>query len=377
MGYLLVDIGWLFPIHQTLIFMMSTPTHRAKDITKDDARCFIPEILVDFVSRSVRLYNKTDLEPSSYFFNGVCLLVDISGFTKLSGEFCAQGKSGIDDLQQATNGYMGKLVDVIYEFGGDIIKFAGDAIICVFSSELRTIISAKNSPDGSMRGHSRNVKRPSLAEFNPSSVTVTPVEVVLRAMHCARVLREVQTEKLSVHVAMSCGEMCFGILGGYENHWECLISGPCLQLLSDCLDDAPSKQAVISSTCFDILRPHLPVPTHHETPEVTVHMIETYSRPTDGGDYQFLLEALPSGNHRIISVSYSSNSCICDSPAMQETLVASSLDDTQLTIETHRNHPTGEAKTLNTLLQPFVPVPVAIAESPAKAKAAGGLSYLA
>ncbi|RYG65307.1 hypothetical protein EON64_12215, partial [archaeon] len=70
--------------------------------------------------------------PSSLFFHGFCLLADISGFTRLSGTFCAQGKLGLDGLQQATNGYMGRLVEVIYQHGGDIIKFAGDAIICVF-----------------------------------------------------------------------------------------------------------------------------------------------------------------------------------------------------------------------------------------------------
>jgi class 3 adenylate cyclase len=108
----------------------------------DTANCFVPEMLVDFVDKSLQ-QGKEGIEPTSFFINGVCLLVDISGFTKLSGDFCGMGKSGIDELQLATNGYMGKLVEIIYTFGGEIIKFAGDAIICVFSANFITAVEPK------------------------------------------------------------------------------------------------------------------------------------------------------------------------------------------------------------------------------------------
>ena len=63
----------------------------------------------------------------------------------MSEKFCTGGKGGIDELQLATNGYMGKLVDVIYSYGGDIIKFAGDALICIFSNEdIQSINKSRN-----------------------------------------------------------------------------------------------------------------------------------------------------------------------------------------------------------------------------------------
>ena len=192
-------------------------------------RCFVPELLVCLLKQKIEKYQEHEIEnlkPVSIFIRGVCLLVDISGFTKLSAEFCSLGKEGIDGLQLATNGYMGKLVEIIYSFGGDIMKFAGDAIICVFYNDMG-------------QGLDNEIISPGL---------------VLRAIRCAEVLREVQTEKLSVHVAISCGEICFGILGGFENRWECLISGSCLEQLSDCLDDASSKQAVLTSECFEIIK---------------------------------------------------------------------------------------------------------------------------
>ena len=253
------------------------------DSIRESAKCFVPEMLVNFIDRNVEK-GKESLEPASFYLNGVCLLVDISGFTKLSGDFCGLGKGGIDELQLATNGYMGKLVEIIYTFGGEIIKFAGDAIICVFCSEFITTVSTKEKGSKLLRRSLSNLSHillgqhnPALQMSNPTSPYMSPLvssrgnrpppiitsptrltsyitpDVILRAMNCAEQLRILKTEKLSVHVAMSCGEMCFGILGGMENRWECLISGPCIHQLSECLDDAPSMTAVISSDCAEIL----------------------------------------------------------------------------------------------------------------------------
>ncbi|RYH20604.1 hypothetical protein EON65_22970 [archaeon] len=189
------------------------------------------------------------LEPQSFFFPGVCLLVDISGFTRLSGEFCALGKEGIDSLQQATNGYMGKLVEVIYQHGGDIIKFAGDAIICIFverdvRERLRMGIDCRSGVLSS-----EGVNRFSASD-NQCSVSVS---VCKQAMVCAMSLREMCNSHLTVHVALSCGEMCFGIVGGHSDKFECLISGPCLMELSQCLDDTKSKEVASSASFADVV----------------------------------------------------------------------------------------------------------------------------
>jgi class 3 adenylate cyclase len=345
----------------------------------DTANCFVPEMLVEFIDKRLQ-QGQEGIEPASFFINGVCLLVDISGFTKLSGDFCEMGKSGIDELQLATNGYMGKLVEIIYTFGGEIIKFAGDAIICVFSASFITAVEEpkkkggrarrsvydikglnlagidENAEDGSPIKSPHQLKSPPSFALSHKPLPNVPAEVVLRAMHCAAVLREVQTEKLSVHVAMSCGEMCFGILGGVENRWECLISGPCIHQLSDCLDDAPSKTAVISPECAAILRNStlrnsvaqmdLELGEHPDT----VHKSFMNTR---NGRYEFELTVLPSGNQRIVTVT-----CI-ESANKLETSGSKSL--------TARSSPQ-----LSGMIRQFVPLPIADGLDNA-----AGLSYLA
>lgn len=259
------------------------------------AQCFVPEILVDFIQKNFQ-QGKEGLEPASYFLNGVCLLVDISGFTKLSGEFCDCGKSGIDDLQLATNGYMGKLVEVIYTFGGDIIKFAGDALVCLFSPDLITALTF-----GTIRGSFCGFESSAKIEENLPASSGMMLEVVLRAMHCARKLSEIKTEKLSVHVAISCGELCFGILGGVENRWECLISGMCVHELSACLDEAASKEAVISAACAAVITDN--VAAMRESTKSSGR----FALDTVGGQYELEVETLPSGNQKIIDIRCENN----------------------------------------------------------------------
>mmetsp|Transcript_4424 Transcript_4424/g.7220 ORF Transcript_4424/g.7220 Transcript_4424/m.7220 type:complete len:475 (+) Transcript_4424:188-1612(+) len=293
-------------------------------------RCFVPEILVEYISSTLPQL-KEGLEPTSFFVDGVCVLVDISGFTRLSGTYCALGKEGIDRLQLATNGYLGKLVEIIYSFGGDIIKFAGDAIICVFMPHLITTVEKeKRSQEGDTKTQKRNSRAKatrrsfrvdllsSNSKNNPSShvdvggtstaagkdgsalpsmfIDAAPSidfadlqstsadffvgagmsidtrthsgpavvdlrdkcsmdpTVMLRAMQCAYQLKDCEMEKLTVHVGISCGEICFGMLGGHHDRWECLISGPCIRQLAGCLEDASSREAVVSPQCYHLLQ---------------------------------------------------------------------------------------------------------------------------
>ncbi|ESO86825.1 hypothetical protein LOTGIDRAFT_128523, partial [Lottia gigantea] len=56
----------------------------------------------------------------------------ISGFTALCEKYSSNQQSGIDELARILNNYLGELVQEIIGSGGDVIKFAGDAILSVW-----------------------------------------------------------------------------------------------------------------------------------------------------------------------------------------------------------------------------------------------------
>ena len=62
----------------------------------------------------------------------VVLFADISGFTNIS-EACAKlGIRGNEELAFCINRYMEGMVKNLAKFGGDIIKFVGDAMIVMW-----------------------------------------------------------------------------------------------------------------------------------------------------------------------------------------------------------------------------------------------------
>jgi hypothetical protein len=69
----------------------------------------------------------------------VVLLVDISGFTRLSDKFQGLGQEGIDSLTSTINRMFSTIIEHVEAWNGDVIKFAGN----VFVKELGQASSQK------------------------------------------------------------------------------------------------------------------------------------------------------------------------------------------------------------------------------------------
>src|SRR5262245_45320855 len=71
-------------------------------------------------------------EPAGDAFEAVALFADISGFTALTERLASRGPSGAEELTGLLNGYFGSLIDFITGAGGDVVKFAGDALLALW-----------------------------------------------------------------------------------------------------------------------------------------------------------------------------------------------------------------------------------------------------
>uniref|UniRef100_A0A452IIZ4 Guanylate cyclase domain-containing protein n=1 Tax=Gopherus agassizii TaxID=38772 RepID=A0A452IIZ4_9SAUR len=79
-------------------------------------------------------------------FDGVLLFADISGFTALTEKFSMDTSldRGADQLTQTLNHYVGDIVEEVLAYGGDILNFAGDALLALWKvqrSQLSDIIT--------------------------------------------------------------------------------------------------------------------------------------------------------------------------------------------------------------------------------------------
>ena len=79
-------------------------------------------------NRSPRFLN--NLHPSVQRFHGALLFVDISGFTVLSQRL------NVDDLRMHINAYFKLILDIVLKYGGDVVKFAGDALFIVWQTPV-------------------------------------------------------------------------------------------------------------------------------------------------------------------------------------------------------------------------------------------------
>ena len=66
------------------------------------------------------------------FLRGALAFADISGFTALSEKLSTMGREGAEQVTEIVNRYFQRMLGIIFEYGGDVFKFGGDALLVYF-----------------------------------------------------------------------------------------------------------------------------------------------------------------------------------------------------------------------------------------------------
>lgn len=73
--------------------------------------------------------------PAGGMYRGVFLFGDVSGFTPLSEQLKKEGQAGAEKITQIINSLFTELVKVLFDHGGILLKFGGDAMLGLFAAE--------------------------------------------------------------------------------------------------------------------------------------------------------------------------------------------------------------------------------------------------
>ncbi|MEJ2209753.1 MAG: adenylate/guanylate cyclase domain-containing protein [Anaerolineae bacterium] len=73
-------------------------------------------------------------QPAGSLCQGTFLFVDVSGFTPLSERLSALGKAGAERITDIINDLFGDLVSCLFQHGGTLVKFGGDALLGLFAA---------------------------------------------------------------------------------------------------------------------------------------------------------------------------------------------------------------------------------------------------
>lgn len=162
--------------------------------------------------------------------------IDISGFTKLSESLLDKfGENGAEKLNQYVSKYFERLINVVLKWGGDIIKFAGDAMLVVWKARP-TQAEEKLEQD-----ITRTRKRNSTISKGKNLQTLLlgsgpfdePLHIhVIHAIACNLELiaelnnfKPVETEEvyLKLHSSVGSGKLIEFFVGGYKDMWSILL----------------------------------------------------------------------------------------------------------------------------------------------------------
>ena len=98
-------------------------------------QAYIPDIVLNNLNDLIDKQGRICIPNEHTYDNGTLLFLDVSGFTSLTEQYSNDPHLGIDQLTRALNSYFDKLVYEILTHGGDIYKFAGDAILALWTNE--------------------------------------------------------------------------------------------------------------------------------------------------------------------------------------------------------------------------------------------------
>jgi class 3 adenylate cyclase/tetratricopeptide (TPR) repeat protein len=163
-------------------------------------------------------------EAESERFVAAVLFADISGFTALTERLAGTGPSGVEELTELLNDCFGLLVELVGEHGGEVVKFAGDALLAIWPT------------DGDTAGVTAWAARCALA--------------MQQSLQHSELAARMQ---LSVRIAVGFGQVAVAHLGGVRGRWEVMVGGPAVVQVCAAGQLAGPDEVVLCPGALDLL----------------------------------------------------------------------------------------------------------------------------
>ena len=159
-------------------------------------------------------------------FEGAILMADISGFTMMAEALARRGAVGAEDLTRYLNIYFGRLIDLIVDHGGDILKFAGDALLAAWPA------GDDDLPDAVRRAAQCGLAVQAQLHDFPATDGV----------------------RLSLRVGVGAGTIAMLHVGGVEGRRELVITGDALAGMNVAAATAKPGELGLAADAFALVR---------------------------------------------------------------------------------------------------------------------------
>ena len=157
---------------------------------------------------------------------GAVLFADISGFTALTESLARRGPRGAEELTQCLNVYFGQLIDLMTDHGGDVLKFAGDALLAfwpVGSDDLQ--LATGRAAQCALAAQERLHNFPAAADV-----------------------------RLSLRIGIGAGSLSLLHVGGVNGRWEIVVTGAALTQMGPAKEQGPPGDVTLSPEAWALIQ---------------------------------------------------------------------------------------------------------------------------
>eukprot|EP01103_Thecamoeba_quadrilineata_P000948 TRINITY_DN1083_c0_g1_i1.p1 TRINITY_DN1083_c0_g1~~TRINITY_DN1083_c0_g1_i1.p1 ORF type:complete len:947 (-),score=211.43 TRINITY_DN1083_c0_g1_i1:42-2882(-) len=188
---------------------------------------FVPNTLLRKCSQNPTLLKCHDYDR----FPATILFIDVSGFTALNERLAnLEDGEGPEQVTKHLNEYFGRLMQKVADHKGDIIKFAGDALICLFGVKGETPEQIKRSAYRAVACGLAIQNTPNLREYN-----------------------SIEGISLTTHLGIGSGDTYCMNVGGVQNYWEFLVAGEPFVQLKTAVEESDSGELVVSDDTWQLV----------------------------------------------------------------------------------------------------------------------------
>ena len=169
---------------------------------RSEARHIQPRTLASFLPAYIVRHHQSapqpPVEPTVTTHGAAVLFADVEGFTPLTERFARQGSAGAERVHLLLNSFYDKLVRIILDHGGDVVNFAGDAALAVWSSRTEEEL------------------------VTSTRLAAQCGRVAQDELDCNDVREDVH---LRMRIGIGAGEVLSATVGGIADQWEFIIAG--------------------------------------------------------------------------------------------------------------------------------------------------------
>lgn len=188
-----------------------------------DIQSFVPRCIAEIMIEDPQYL--TGVGERNY--PSVMLFADIAGFTRLTEELTLQDNEGVETLTRVLNSYFGTMIDRIVAHGGDVFRFAGDALLAIWIE----------------------------GEINDLCQLATRCSLELQT--AVEKMKAEHQMPLSVRMDLGTGEVLLSNVGGIYKRWEFLLRGLPFSQLEQTNHYAKPGEVVLSPEMVKIAEGYL------------------------------------------------------------------------------------------------------------------------